>query len=314
MERERYRRMRAILRDVERRCHDNPRFTHRDSTILLVALWAALHDKPISWATEPDHWPGDLRPRPTAPARRGLPSQSCMSRRLRGRAGGDADPQANAKDSDPGVFDLLERWQAALRRQLPDSDVKLIDGRGLVIGGCSKDRDAGFGYAAGTKAKGYKLHWLTDHDSGAVDGWLVAPMNYPEQAAATHLIAHLPRHTRYVLADNNYDRNDLYEQAGVHRHVQWLAPPRRTAAGVGPHRHSDWRLRMQPWLRSDRGKRAMKARIGIEQVNGRLGCAAVGLDHLPYHARRLHRVTVWVALKVLILTDLQLATHRRARA
>src|SRR5690348_13071597 len=118
-ERERYRRMRAVLRQVEPAHHDNPRLTHRDSTILLVTLWAALHDKPISWATVPQHWPADLRPRPTTTAllawssssggsgssgsgggsgggggsgRRnkkpsGLPSQSCMSRRLRLQCG-----------------------------------------------------------------------------------------------------------------------------------------------------------------------------------------------------------------------------------
>jgi hypothetical protein len=310
MERERYRRMRAVLREVGRDHHDNPRNTHRDSAILLTALWAALHGKTIDWATKPKHWPGDLRPRA------GLPSQSTMSRRLRVPCGPDADPTANERDCGPdNVFDLLERWQAALRRQLPDSDVKLIDGRGLVIGGCSKDRDARFGYAAGTKAKGYKLHWAIDHLSGAVDGWLVAPMNYPEPEAARHLIAHLPPHARYVLGDNNYDRNELYEQAGFDRGVQWAAPPRRGTAGLGHQPHSDRRLAVQPWLRTDAGRRAVSAaRITIEQVNGRVGCAAVGLNHLPYHARRLHRVTVWVALKILILTDLQVATAARPAA
>jgi hypothetical protein len=310
MERERYRRMRAVLREVERGHHDNPRYTHRDSAVLLTALWAALHGKSISWATKAKHWPGDLRPRDR------LPSQSCMSRRLRLTCGAGADPAANAAECRDNVFDLLERWQAALRRRLPDSDVKLVDGRGMAIGGCSKDRDARVGYAAGgAKAKGYKLHWAVDHVSGAVDGWLVAPMNYPEPEAARHLIAHLPPHVRYVLADNNYDRNDLYERAGRERGVQWVAPPRRNAKGLGHGRHSDWRMAVQPWLRTGRGRRAAaRARLTIEQVNGRVGCAAVGLNHLPYHARRLHRVTVWVALKILILTDLQAATADPAAA
>lgn len=315
MERERYRRMRAVLRDVERRHHDNPRFTHRDSTVLLVALWAALHDKPISWATVPRHWPGDLRPRGGGGGGRGgggwLPSQSCMSRRLRGRA--DANGGA-----DPGIFDLLERWQAALRRQMPDSDVKLIDGRGLVVGGCSKDPDAGFGYAAATMANGYKLHWIIDLFSGAIDGWLVAPMNYPEPAAARCLIAHLPPHTRYVLADNNYDRNDLYEQAGHAAPpygIQWMAVPRRGAKDLGHQPHSDWRRAAHPWLRGADGRATIrKHRVVVEQVNGRIGCSTVAPDHLPYHARRLHRVTLWVALKILILTDLQAATQTRACA
>jgi hypothetical protein len=301
--------MRAVLRDLERGHHDNPRYTHRDSTVLLTALWAALHNKPIGWATRPKHWPAGLRPRP------GLPSQPTMSRRLQLPCGADADPAANADDCRATLFDLLERWQAALRRQLPDSDVKLIDGRGLVIGGCGKDPDAGFGFTAGTKAKGYKLHWVVDRAGGAVDGWLVAPMNFPEPEAARRLIPHLPPHTRYVLADGNYDRGDLYELAGAGRGAQWMAAARRDAAGFGHRRNSDWRIRVQPWLRTPQGRRtASTARITIEQVNGRAGCAAVGLNHLPYHARRLHRVTVWVALKILILTDLQAATYACACA
>ena len=294
-----YRRMRAVLREVARQQNhlSDPRCVYNDSTILLTALWAALHNKPISWATLARNWPGKLRPRPPVPGSRGLPSQSCMSRRLR---------------QDSSVLELLEAWQTALRRQLISSDVKLIDGRGLVVGGCSKDRDAGFGYTAGTMARGYKLHWIIDAVSGAVDGWLVAPMNYSEQQAAQLLIPHLPERTRYVLLDNNYDHNDLYEQAGVEQHAQWMAVPRRTAKGLGHQQHSDWRRAVQPWLRSDRGRHTMAhARIVIEQVNGRIGCSQVGLSHLPYHARRIHRVTLWVALKILILTDLQSVTQRR---
>jgi len=301
-ERDRYQRMRASLRAVtmEQQQHSNPRCTHSDSTILLVALWAALHERPISWATVSSNWPGDLRPRPPAPGQPGLPSQSCMSRRLR---------------FDQSVLELLDAWQAALRQQLGNSDVKLIDGRGLVIGGCSKDRDAGFGYTAGTKAKGYKLHWIIDAFSGAIDGWLLAPMNYSEPEAARCLIPHLPAHTRYVGLDNNYDRNDLYEQAGVEQGVQWMAMPRRNAKGLGHRQHSDWRLAVQPWLRSEQGRGTLKkVRVTIEQVNGRLGCSEVGLNHLPHHARRLHRVTLWVAVKILILTDLQAVTGRRACA
>jgi hypothetical protein len=235
-----------------------------------------------------------------------------MSRRLRGRA------ESPTRDTSDSLFILLEAWQKQLRSQLPDSDVKIIDGKGLVIGGCSKDPDCGFGYTAGTKANGYKLHWIIDYFSGAVDGWLIAPMNYPEQQAAKYLIDHLPAHTRYVLADNSYDRNHLYEQAGqlnelagCDQQVQWLAVPRSTSKSLGHIQHSQWRVQVQPWLRSDQGKRTMKQRILIEQVNARVGCASVGLSHLPHHARRLHRVTIWTGLKILILTDLQAESQNK---
>lgn len=286
MEREQFRRLRDVLGQAARGHQDSPRNTHSDSIICQVAMWAALHQKPISWATVPAHWPGDLRPRR-------LPSQSCMSRRLR----------------NPDTLELMQRWQEQARRQLPSSDVKIIDGRPLVIGGCSKDPDAGFGYAASTKARGYKLHWVVDALNQAVDGWMVMPMNYPEQHAAQHLIEHLPNPTAYVLADNNYDSNQLYEQAGVDQGVQWMALPRKKARGLGRHKHSEFRLRVQPYLRSPQGRQQVsRHRIRIEQVNGRIGGSAVGLSHLPYHARRLHRVRVWVGLKILILTDRQYAT------
>src|SRR5437660_1367460 len=129
-ERERYRRLRAVLRQVvrEQRHRSDPRCTYNDQTVLLVALWAAVRDKPMCWA---------------------------------------------------------------------------------------------------------------------------------EQEAARHLIEHLPAHTRYVLADNNYDRNELYEQAGFDQHVQWMAVPRRSAKGLGHQQHSDWRLAAQPWLRGEDGRHAM---------------------------------------------------------
>jgi hypothetical protein len=292
MEREQFLRLKRVLRQAACEHHSNVKNLHSDSVICQVALWASLHQKPISWAAVAKHWPGDLRPKP-------LPSQSCMSRRLR----------------HPDTLTLMQLWQKHARRQLPSSDIKIIDGRPLVIGGCSKDPDAGFGYAASTKAKGYKLHWVVDALNQAIDGWMVMPMNYPEQHAAQHLIEHLPDHTAYVLADNNYDSNQLYEQAGVDQGVQWMALPRKKAKGLGRHHHSDFRLAVQPFLRSPGGRqRVSRHRIGIEQVNGRIGCSAVGLSHLPYHARRLHRVRVWVGLKILILTDHQFATAAKTAA
>ena len=45
-----------------------------------------------------------------------------------------------------------------------------VDGKPLPIGGCSKDRQAGYGRSAGGKAKGYKLHALVGSD-GSVQAW-----------------------------------------------------------------------------------------------------------------------------------------------
>src|ERR671924_248643 len=46
----------------------------------------------------------------------------------------------------------------------------MIDGKPLPIGGCSKDRQAGYGRAAGGKAKGYKVHALAG-SGGALAAW-----------------------------------------------------------------------------------------------------------------------------------------------
>jgi hypothetical protein len=280
MERERFARMRRVLKEAAANHHDNPRCTHGDRTILLVFLWAALHKRPVSWACDPRHWPGDLRPRP-------LPSQATMSRRLRCQA----------------VLELLERWMRILREHLPRTGVKVIDGKALTIGGCGKDPDAGTGYGAGHVARGYKLHWVMDL-SGAVDHWLVAPLNFSEQAAAAILLERVEPGA-YVLSDHNYDSSPLYESAG-RCGVKLLAAPPRGAKGLGHRTNSPYRISALRFLRSPTGKRILQRhRVRIEQVHGRMTASSVGLSHLPMHARRQHRVAQWVAILLLILTDLQ---------
>src|SRR3954464_5026122 len=49
---------------------------HSTAVIVRVHTWAALHDRPISWACEPGNWKARTRPA-------GLPDQSTMSRRTR---------------------------------------------------------------------------------------------------------------------------------------------------------------------------------------------------------------------------------------
>src|SRR5437879_10985905 len=116
-----------------------------------------------------------------------------MSRRLRHpcvRALLDALEQRVIAPREPGLF-----W--------------VIDGKPLVIGGCSKDRQAGFGRAANSKAKGYKIHAIVD-PTGAIAGWRLAPMNKDERVMAARLLKATPVRG-YVAADANYDSNKLPE-------------------------------------------------------------------------------------------------------
>ncbi len=289
MERERFVRMRRGLLQAADHHHDNPRCAHRDAAVLIVLLWAALHHRPVSWACLGRHWPGDLRPR-------ALPSQATMSRRLRTK----------------GVLELLEAWLTATGEELPRTGVKVLDAKVLTIGGCGKDPDARVGYGAGFLARGYKLHWVMDL-CGAVDHFLVAPLNFSEKEAAALLLERVGPGS-FVLADHNYDANSLYEEASERGVVLLAAPPRR-GQGLGHRYNSPRRVEALAFLRGKVGKRLLKRhRIGIEQAHGRMASSSVGLGHLPMHARRQHRVALWAAVKLLILTDLQVQDHRTRRA
>src|SRR2546421_5439750 len=176
------------------RALDNPRtparFDFSGREIVAVFYWSVVCDRPTSWACRPRHWPIHLRQRP-------LPSPATMSRRLRS----------------PSVIALL---QALERRVVAPKEPGLfwmIDGKPLPIGGCSKDRQAGYGKAAGCKAKGYKLHALVGSD-GTLAQWRGAPMNKDGRVlaggrvkgappgggrfrrAATHYDPQPPRHAR----------------------------------------------------------------------------------------------------------------------
>jgi hypothetical protein len=96
-----------------------------------------------------------------------------------------------------------------------------VDGKPLVVGGCSKDPDARFGRAAGHTAKGYKLHAVWS--AGPVpEAWEVTPLNANEKAVAARLVGRL-RHGGYLLADGNYGASYVYDAAWA-RGYQLVAP------------------------------------------------------------------------------------------
>lgn len=277
MERQRFLELRRLLRRAVSGHESNGNCRYADAIIVQVALWAALHNRSILWATKPEHWPGDLRPRA------GLPSQSRMSRRLR----------------TTGVLTLIDRLEQRMRQALPRSDVQLVDGRPLVVGGFSKDRQAQRGYAAGQWQKGYKLH-LACNQRGVVNAWHVTKMRHDEPKAAALMLEHMPP-GGWILADAMYDRNTLYEQAAT-RGSRWIALPRNSKAkGLSHQWHHPDRRAAWPYVRTEAGRGLVKKhQIRIEQVNAWQGQPTIGLGPLPHHVRRLHRVRMWVALKLII--------------
>lgn len=278
-----------------------PRGTHSDFAVLLTLLWAAGNDKPVSWACRRGNWPlwaWRVSSR--------LPSCSTMSRRPRTR-----DFQL-----------LLVRFNDRLRSLLPGSTLKFLDGRPLVVGGFSKDRQARRGKTPGGWGRGYKLHAVVNA-CGAVEAWHVTPLNAGEATVARDVLVacggcDLLRGAT-VLADAGYDSNALYAAvAGAGGRL--VAPRREPGTGLGhggPH-HPDRLAAIEalegPSARGV-GRPLYRLREGVEQAFGLMGNVPGGLAAgLPNHVRSLRRVRLWVMLKVTLYHAHLLEQDRRREA
>jgi hypothetical protein len=245
-------------------------------TIACVLLWAALHDRPVVWACDPRNWKG-TRLRPAT-----LPSQPTVSRRSRTTAF--------------ALFLnlLTERWRG---RGWPSLVVRL-DGKPLLVSGCSQDRQAKFGRGAGHVGRGYKLHaaW------GArplPEAWEVAPLNEHEARVAERLFQQLPG--GYAVTDGNYDATKLFDVAGACNY-QLLAKQHDKNAGQGHHYQSPYRLRCIALLTTPFGKEVFALRGAIERRFGNATAFAGGMGGVgpPAWVRGLGRVGRWVWAKLVI--------------
>src|SRR4051812_27830676 len=211
----------SLYRLVKQTAKDfSQKYVHYQPWVLVaVLLWAALHDRPVSWACQRRHWS-------TTTLRPGrIPSAATLSRRVDGVA--------------VGLF-----WHA-LEQRLRDSRqpalLAFLDGKPLPIGGNGKDPDARFGHGAGCIAKGYKLHalWST---RPLPEAWEVTPLNANEKAVGRALINQL-EYGGYLLADGNYDASYVYDAAAAQGY-QLVAPYRKAKnPGSGGHYQSPQRLR-----------------------------------------------------------------------
>lgn len=287
MEHQLYRALVALLAAL-----DQPptpaRFAFSHARVVQVYYWAALHDRPVSWACRRPSWPIHLRRQP-------LPSAATVSRRLR-------SPAVRA------LLDALERRVVAPRT---GAAFWAIDGKPLPIGGASKDRQAGYGRAARGKARGYKVHAIVG--GGGIAAWRLAPMHKDERTMAARLLRSAPL-AGYLLADANYDSNPLHDLCERLGGLQLLTPRRYGAAhGLGHHRHSPGRLRSVartegPFPAFARG--LLHDRGGIERCFGNLVNWGGGLAALPAWVRGHRRVHRWVQAK-LVLTALKQAPELR---
>jgi hypothetical protein len=243
--------------------------------LALVYLWAALHDRPPSWACVMNHW-SNTRQRPLT-----LPSPSTLSRRVYGES--------------MAVF-----WKQLEDYLLKTNSLALLsflDGKPLVVGNSSKDRDARRGRAAGGFAKGYKLHSIQGNRL-LPEAWDVTPLNAAESVVAQGLVRQLPA-GGYLLADGSYDSGPLFDRAWE-RGYQLLVPSESPQAGRGHHRQSLARLRSIALFSTTFGRELLAQRIRVEQSFGHLTSFAGGLGPLPSWVRRQHRVRTWVWSKLFI--------------
>jgi Transposase DDE domain len=269
-----------------------------DAAIVITYLWAVLWDRPVSWACRSENWPAAWR-------WQRLPSPSTMSRRLKSI----------------GVLTLIEQVEATLRELFPGGLCKLIDSRPLTVSVYSKDKDARIGHGAGLPAKGYKLHAIVDARSRQSQRWTLAPMNRHDAAIAAELLKSMPdAQAAYVIGDNAYDSNHLYDLA-AQKAAQLLAPQRKSAKSMGKRRHSPHRIAGQARLGNPLqctgqtqsfGMSMLKNRIGIEQGFAYTSNIPQGLSGLPSWVRTPHRVALWVALKQQIASASRLINKRVA--
>jgi hypothetical protein len=274
----------ALLRTLDKP-RTPTRFDFSDEEIVKVYYWSVICDRPTSWACRPENWPIHLRKRP-------LPSPATMSRRLRSpsvRALLDALERRVVAPKEPGLF-----W--------------MIDGKPLPIGGCSKDRQAGYGRAAGGKAKGYKLHALVGSD-GVLAAWRVAPMNRDERVLAERLLKAAPPEVQgYVAADSNYDSNKLHHIGDARGNLQLVTRRRYgPAKGTGHRKQAAGRLRSMALTENPYpafARQLLKDRAAIERQFGNLTNWGGGLTCLPSWVRTHRRVRRWVQAK-LVLTKLK---------
>jgi hypothetical protein len=256
--------------------------------IVATMLWAALHDRSVSWACEPRHW-STTKLRPLR-----IPSERTMSRRADGVA--------------TGAF-----WRA-LEERLRHSDnpalVAFVDGKPLPIGGNSKDPDAHWGRGVASLAKGYKLHavWST----GVLpETWEVTPLNVGEKEVAYRLIGQL-HYGGYLVGDGEYDASYLYDRA-FEQGYQLVAPCRKAKKpGSGKHYQSPHRLRSLELLQHPYGRQVYKTRRQMERCFGNATSFGGGLAPLPAWVRGLDRVRTWVWAK-LVINAVRILNHKDLR-
>lgn len=288
MERGLFARIRSTLRTLGRRRRTR-RFRYTDAGVLEVYLWAVLHDRPVSWACDPAHWPPGTRRGP-------IPDASTVSRRMRSDA----------------IVTLIERLRRRLRPRERRTLVAMIDGKPLPIGPNSHDRQSGYGRGASGKAKGYKAHVVIDANAHVL-AWRLSPMNGDERTIARRILRDLD-HSGYLLADSGYESNPLFRIA-ERRGMQLISPRYRSRRGaaLGHREHAASRRRSIEFTEHlNAFREAIFAQRGdIERLFGQMSTGACCMGPVPSWVRSWRRTRNWFAAKLTIHAARQAAREEK---
>ena len=257
---------------------------HPTALVVRVHTWAALHDRPVSWACVPGNWAAATRPA-------ALPDQSTMSRRTR-----RAD---------------FEQFQRRVGRRLnggavADADaslVKAVDGRPLELPNHTTDRDATWSRGVGRTSVGYKLHAVFSPGNPMPDAFCVTTLNVCEKRMAARMVRRLPG-GGYLLADAHYDASWLFDVCHQHGH-RLVCPRAKPGTGLGhcyvsPHRVRAIEMLEPPAGVNGFGPALYAGRTDAERDFSAMACFGGGLAALPPWVRRVWRVRAWVTAKLLI--------------
>ena len=253
-----------------------PRCTYTDAVIVFTYFVAVVSDRSVHWAQDRQNWPLWARRLPR-------PSYSQLMRRLQTGT----------------IQRRIEELNTSFRNHLPRTSEKVIDGKALVVGAHSKDRDAAFGrLAESVWGRGYKLHALVD-SAGPIDAFEITPLNAGEATIARQMIESLDLRSIIVRGDANYDSNPLYESV-AHRGGQLIAARRKPRRSLGHHPQHPHRLLAIKLLEQSPSGLVHHDhyRDRVEQVFAHLTNLSFGLSPLPNWVRRLDRVTRWVTAKI----------------
>jgi len=282
MELERWAELSAAVSSVAVGWRRRPKDTHCTALVVRVYLWAALFDRPVSWACKAKNWKPSTRPEV-------LPDQSTMSRRTR-------------RDDFMAFLGAVGRRLNG-RVMLPGLvGVKVVDGKPMELPNHTTDRDAAWGRGVGRLSVGYKLHAVWS-ENPMPDAFAITALDVCEKRMAARMVRRLCG-SGYLLGDAHYDASWLFDYCHHHGY-QLVCPRAKPGTGLGHHYVSPHRLRAINMLESPAavnpfGPDLYDTRTDAERDFSGMVCSGGGLAALPPWVRRIWRVRNWVMSKLLI--------------